>query len=509
MMNSEDNKRIVKNTFVLYFRQIITLIVSLFTSRIILQTLGVTDYGINDVVGGMAVMIGFFSNGMVSMMERFYAYAIGRNDSEELKLVFCMSIIMQIILGIAVIVLAETFGCWFLHNKLMIPAERMDAANWVFQFKIFSFFVGVIVSAYTALIIAQEDMHVFGIMSIFDVAMRLLIACLLMFFGLDKLKLLSVLDFGVYIVVAIIYTTYCKKKYPYLKFRLSWNAKKFREMLSFAVFSMIRSIDGLARTQITGIILNMFFGPIVNAAYGITRSVELGISTLANNVRGAASPQVIKLYARDETDNLLNLSIRICKITYFLMFLMILPVILEAETVLCLWLGKYPEQTPLFMRLALVSPLISVLFASIVQIINATGNINRYALMQIAYSILYLFVVYFVLKMGFPPAIVFVAIAGTTVLQGINAVIFVKKLTNFPLMKYLLYGTCVSLLVSFVAAIVPSLIHFYMGKSLMRFFVVSAASIASCGIFMWFIGLNRYEKEYLLEIIKRKTGRLS
>lgn len=315
---SENNKKIVKNTLALYFRQIITMVVALFTSRIVLQTLGVTDYGINNVVGGVVAMFGFISGTLMSITQRFISVELRKGgDLTVLRKIFSTSMILHVAAAVVVVILAETVGLWFLNNKLVIPAERMAAANWVYQFAVFGFVLTLLNAPLTALIIAHEDMHIYGYMGIFDVVARLVTVYLLVIVNADKLIFFALFGFTVTCIVWLFYAVYCRRKYQEAKFSFVYEKSLAKELGGFGGYVSVNNTIGILLMQGTNIILNIFFGPAVNAARGLANTVNTALLSFGNNFRVTLSPQITMSYAAKKLDTTWSLVERGTRMYYF------------------------------------------------------------------------------------------------------------------------------------------------------------------------------------------------
>jgi len=322
--HAENNKKIVKNTLALYFRQIITMCVALFTSRIVLQTLGVTDYGINNIVGGVVAMFGFLSGTLMSITQRFITVELGKGGNPVvLQRIFSTSMILHFVAGIVVIILAETIGLWFLNNKLVIPVERMIAANWVYQFAVFGFVLSLLTAPLMALIVSHEDMHIYGYVSIFDVVAKLVTVYLLVIVNADKLIFFALFHFIVVCIVRLFYQIYCRRKYQEAKFTFIYDKSLIKELSGFGGFVLTNSILTIFVTQGTNIFLNIFFGPAVNAAKGLAQVVDNALLSFGNNFKSALVPQMTKSYFAKDPNFKWTIAERGTRISYFLLLILV------------------------------------------------------------------------------------------------------------------------------------------------------------------------------------------
>ena len=318
---NNNNKRIAKNTLMLYCRMILTMLVSLYTSRVVLNTLGVEDYGTYNVVGGAVMMFGFFNGAMASATQRFLTFDIGRKDHVQLRKTFNATQLIHIGIALLVFILAETIGLWFVNNKLNLPEGRMEAARWVYHFSLFSFIVTVIQVPYNALIIARERMNVFAYISILDVSLKLLIVFMLTWISFDKLKLYGILIFVVSFIVAAIYRMYTRTHFEETKFLIVKDKSLYKTLISYSVWSLFGAVSLAVKAQGVSIILNIFFGTVINAAQGVANQVSGTVASFVSNFQMASNPQIIKSYAADDKGYMANLVIRTSKFSFFLLFI--------------------------------------------------------------------------------------------------------------------------------------------------------------------------------------------
>lgn len=398
-MTDSSNKRIARNTLLLYFRMLLIIIVGLYTSRVVLNTLGVSDYGIYNVVGGIVAMLAFLNSAMVAASQRFISFELGTGNMEKLKKVFCTSVSIHIVLAIIIFLIAETLGLWFVNTHLNIPPERMEAANWVYQCSILTLLLTIISVPYNSCIVAHEHMKAFAYVSILEAVLKLLIVYLLLLSGdFDKLILYAILVASVAFIIRIVYGIYCKRHFEECTYRLVFDRQLFREMFAFAGWSVIGNFGFAIKDQGSNVILNLFFGTTVNAARGIALQVNGIISNFSNNFTMALNPQITKQYAAGEVETSVKLVYAGCRYSFYLLLLIAVPVMINIDYLLQLWLGTVPEYTSRFLILALVAALIDVMARPLVTALQATGRIKVFQIviciimlceLPLAYIILY------------------------------------------------------------------------------------------------------------------------
>lgn len=353
--HNENTKRIAKNTFLLYIRMFINMGISLFTSRVILKNLGIEDYGIYSVVGGVVIMFSFLTGSLSSAISRFITYSLETENSKRLSYIFSTSVFTQLFLAVVVVGLVEYFGIWFLKYKLNIPVERETAAQWAMHGAVMIFFVNIVSVPYNATIIAHEKMSAFAYISIFDVVLKLFVAFSLYISPYDKLKTYSVCMVFVTAFISFLYVLYCLGHFAECKLKMVFDRAMFKEMTGFAGWSLLGNGATLLNTQGVNIVSNIFFGVVINAAKGIADQISAITMQFVNNFTTAINPQITKSYAIGNYPYLFNLIFKGSKISFFLMLLFTVPLVVEAEFVLSLWLGYYPPKAPLFVRLVLIS----------------------------------------------------------------------------------------------------------------------------------------------------------
>lgn len=406
---TENNKRIAKNVSYLYFRMVFLLLVGLYTSRVVLNALGITDFGIYNVVGGVVAMFGFINGSISTATTRFLTYELGQNsDAQRMRLVFSTALLIHIGICVLLIILFETIGLWYVYNILVVPAERFTAALFVYQFSVVTALISIISVPYNAAIIAHEKMGAFAYISIFEALATLSVALITSYTTTDKLIVYGVLLMVIQIILRIIYGIYCAKHFPETKGEWMFDKQKFKEMGKFSLWIMNGAIALIGYTQGLNLLLNFFFGPAVNAARGIAVTVQGKVMQFCSNFQMAINPQITKNYASGNFEYMHELIYNASKYSVLLMFLLSFPIMIEAEYILKLWLGIVPENTVIFIQITLIIGIIDALRMPLNTSIHATGNIKKFQLYEGGVSLLILPIAYIFLKIGMPPVSAFI-----------------------------------------------------------------------------------------------------
>ena len=501
--SSENNKRIAKNTLLLYFRMLLTMLVSLYTVRVVLNTLGVIDYGIYNVVGGIVTMFSFLSGTMASASERYFAFEIGRNNFLQLKNTFSMTMTIYALMAVVILMLAETLGLWFLNTKMTIPSTRMAAARWVYQFSVFSFIVTMLTIPYHASIIAHERMKVYAYVSIIEVTLKLIIVFLLVFFSVDKLKLYAVLIFAVTILVAFIYQGYCKRKFEESKYSFYWERNLFKELVSYSGWNLFGALARVLNNQGINIILNIFFGPVVNAARGIAYQISSVVNQFAINFFTAVNPQIIKYYAANEKDLMLKLVYQSSKFSFYLLLILSMPVLLETNYLLTIWLKIVPEYVVLFSRLVLITILIDSLSNSLITSALATGKIKIYQMVVGGMLLLNLPVSYAFLRFGYPPqSTMYIAIVIAVICLFLR-LLLLRKMIGLSMQDFIM-KVLTSVFVSIITFSVPYFLTFQLEESFVRLLAISIVSLTTSTLSIYFLGISKEERQFLIHQIQSR-----
>ena len=493
--------RIAKNTLMLYFRQILIMLVSLYTVRVILETLGAEDYGIYNVVAGIVTMFSFMSGAMSMASQRYFSFELGRGNFEQLNKVFNLSLLIYVMIGILILLLGETIGLWFISDKLVIPLEKKNSALWVYQFSIVSFLFTILTSPYMAMIIAHEDMNIYAYVSIVEVSLKLGIVFVLRLIAWDKLTLYGLLILAVTIINTTIYRIICLKKYKECSFLFYWNKDLLKEIVNFTGWNLFGSIAWVCKNQGINILLNQFFNPVIVTARSIASTVNGAVTSFSQNFGTAIRPQIIKTYASGQLKNMLLLVFYGSKGTYLLMYIFVLPLILELPMVLGLWLKNPPEYTVLFTRLVLLDVLMDSMSYSIMSAARATGKIGMYQFISGGILLLNIPVSWILLLMGTPAYSVLIVAFILTFIVFIVRLLILKRLIDFSIrqfFKMVLLPVCV---ISIISAILPIIIYYLLVQSILRLFLITSISVISVCLFSYYIGLNRDERQKVRSIV--------
>ena len=499
---AENNKRIAKNTVYLYIRMLLTMAVSLYTSRVVLNALGVDDYGIFNVVGGLVSMFSLLSGTMYVSISRFLTFELGKGNYSKLSTVFSTSINIQILFSLVTVILAETLGLWFMNCKMNIPLERMYAANWAYQCALISFVIGLISVPYHSIIIAHERMSVYAIFSIIEVLLKLLMVLLLLILPWDKLIFYALLLVILSVIMRIVYVIYCTKNFSESKYHLVFDKSILKEMGKFAGWNYLGSVAAILHTQGLNILMNMFFGVTVNAARGIATQVESAVVMLVNNFTVAINPQITKSYATGDKTYMYSLICKGAKYSYFLMLLASIPIIAEAPMILHLWLGNVPDYTVVFLRLTLIVVLLDTLSDILTMAMQATTNIKLYHIVVSAITLLVLPICYLCYRLGMPVFVGYIICAIIMVVKLLAKVPLLHYMVGLPMATFVNQVIIRALLVTITAIIVPFLIIQYLEPTVSRLVISVLISVLWSFICMSIIGMTRDERYFLMSKAK-------
>lgn len=492
---SENNKRIAKNTLLLYGRMFLLMIVSLYTSRVVLNALGVEDYGIYNVVAGVVTVFSVISGSLSAAIQRFITYELGTGNKERLNKVFCTSINVQIALIIIIVILLETVGLWFLNNKMVIPEERVNAANWLFHFSVITFAINLWSVPYNAEIVAHEKMSVFAYISIFEGVSKLCIASLIIYEPFDRLIYYGLLVLIISIIVRFIYSMYCTRHFEECHYTFIYDKDLLSNIFGFSGWNFIGASSIVLRDHGGNIILNLFFGPAVNAARGVAMSVNSIIQGFTTNFMMSLNPQITKNYANGNHDYMFKLIFQGARLSFYILFIVALPIIMTAPYLLEIWLGTVPDHAASFTRLVIVLSLSECLATPLVTAMLATGKIRNYQLIVGGCQLMNLPVSYLLLRLGLAPESVFVVAIVVSVLCEILRLIMLKKMIGLSVSSFLKNVYLNVILVGIVSCIIPvALVFFYPLCSIVSFIILAMVSFFSAALTIYLVGCTQSDK---------------
>ena len=511
-MPSENTKRIARNTAFLYIRMLLLMGVAFYTSRVVLNALGVEDFGIYNVVGGVVAMFSFLTGTFTSATQRFLNYEMGLGNQQRLREIFSMSITLNVMIVVLIIGALEVVGLWFINHKLVIPSGRLVAAHWVFQFSLLAMAVTIVSTPYNALIIAHERMDVFAYISIVEAVLKLVVALVISFCGGDKLIVYAFLILLVALVVRVIYSFYCKRKFPECRYKFYWDRKLFREMGSFAGWNLYGNFAFVMVTQGLNMLLNMFFGPAVNAARAIAVQVQTAIQGFATNFTLAVNPQITQNCAQGKWNEMFNLVCFSAKYAFFLLLILITPVLLETEILLKIWLKQVPDYAVVFVRLMLIQLLLAIIIYPLQTSIHATGKMKLYQLLTGSLTLLNIPISYLLLCLGMDATVVFWVNIVINFLMIFAMLYVLYKAMDFPCLLFMRRVLGVILKIVFIIGVFVFLINMlhwdssYVG-AFAKMFLMLVVTFAV----VWFCGMNRHEhlliKNYVTAVFCRFKSR--
>lgn len=506
---SDNNKRIAKNTLLLYVRMLFTMAVSLFTSRVILNTLGVEDYGINNVVGGIVTMFTVLSGSLSSSISRFITFELGKGNLQRLKTVFSTGVNIQLGMSLLVVILAEAVGIWFLNTKMNIPVERLNAANWVFQCAILTFVLNLLSVPYNAAIIAHEKMSAFAYISVVEVTLKLIIVYMLTISPFDRLKTYAVLLLLVGAIIRFIYGYYCKRHFEECTYHFILDKPVLKKMTGFAGWNFLGNGAYMLNTQGVNILMNLYFGVAVNAARGVATQVDAALKQFVNNFTTAVNPQITKSYAQGDLDYMHKLVCRSAKFSAFLMMFFAVPIILETNTILAIWLKTVPDYAVIFLQWIIISSFMDTVLAnSLVTSMFATGKIKRYQIIVTTVGCLVFPLSWIAFKLGFEPQVGYILYFIIYTILLFVRLYLLKDMVKLPVMMYIrevLYKLAPVIVVGFA---IPGILILTMDAGWLRLILVCLLSVLVTAASEYFIGLSNKEKDFVAEKIKLVIGKI-
>ncbi|OKZ11420.1 MAG: hypothetical protein BHV77_19800 [Bacteroides sp. 43_108] len=496
---TQNNKRIAKNTLLLYFRMLLTMAVSIYTSRVVLSTLGVEDYGIYNVVGGVVAMFSVISGSLSAAISRFITYELGKGDKKVLENIFSSAVTIQLALGLIIFILAEAVGVWFLNAKMNIPESRMYAANWVFQLSMVTFIINLISVPYNAAIIAHERMSAFAYISILEVSAKLLIVYLLLISPIDKLIFYAILMTLVALIIRFVYGYYCKRHFEECTYHFIFDSSLLKRMFGFAGWNFIGASSAILRDQGGNVLMNLFCGPTANAARGIANQVNAAVQGFVTNFMTALNPQITKSYASGEKEYMKTLIYQGARLSFYMLFFLSAPIIINTHYVLEIWLKTVPEHTVLFIRLILIFTMSESISSPIVTGMLATGNIKKYQIAVGSLQMMNLPISYILLYNGFGPQVVFITAIFISQCCLIARLWIAHYALELQILQYIYRVYINILLVSSTSLIIPFIIVNFIQESFFCFLLSSVVSVICTFLSIYFIGCNKNERVFINE----------
>jgi len=482
----------------------LSMLVALYTTRIVLEMLGVVDFGIYNVVGGLVVLAGSLVNSMASASQRFLSFEIGKANFDKLKRTFSITLSIYLIFSILVLILSETVGLWFFFNKLNIPDERYFASFWVYQLSVFAFLANILRVPFNASIIAHEKMGFYAWTSFLEVFLKLLLIYCLILFDFDKLILYSILTLVVVFITTLIYILYCYFNFPETRYKFVYEKEIFISIMNFSGWTIFDSTSNVAKKEGVNILLNIFFNSTINSARGIAFQVSNQVTSFVGNFQTAVSPQMTKYYASNEFFKLKTLYFRSSKFTFYLLYALSLPVILEMEILLGWWLSEVPEYTLIFVRLIIINVLIDSFAGTTNLLVQATGNIKNYQVFSGIIIFLNLPISYLFLENGYPPETTIIISIIISAMLVFGRLIIANSIINFNLYDYFKNVIIRNIEVCILCSLVPVYIFLNSELGLSSFLLIFFTSIISTMISIYIVGLEINEKTIIRDLIINK-----
>ena len=480
------------------------MLISLYTSRVVLQTLGIQDFGIYNIVGGVIVLFSFLNNAMTSSVQRFLNFELGNKDIKQAQSYFSASLIIHLCLGLLVIVLGETFGVWFLETYLQIPSERENAAFWVLQFTLLGTFFGIIRTPYNAVIIAEERMNVFAILSVIESMLKLLIVFLLLLISYDKLIVYSALMSFILALISFLYYIMCRKS-PIAKYHRCSDHSLYKKLLNFSIWSLFGSVANMGASQGVNIILNMFCGVTVNAAMGICNQVQGAVSSFLYSFQTAMNPQIVKSYAVGNQNEFHKLLLRTSKYSFFLMHILALPIFFCCKDILSIWLVSVPEYTVEFCKLIIIYSLLDSVQGPLWTSVQATGKIRNYQVLVSVIILANLPMTFLILFLDGSPVWALIIKVALNVLLLVFRTFYLRQLIQFPVMEFIRKVLVPCVVVAFLGFVILIVLPCVSNRFLNIAYII-VVSTAISTILFYFIGLDLAEKNLCKSFLKAKFG---
>lgn len=503
--SQQNNKRIAKNTLMLYARMILVMGVTLYTSRVILNALGVSDFGVYNVVGGVVSMFGFINTSLGNASSRFVTYALGKGDRDELQKIFNCVVTIHYLIAVIVLLLAETVGLWFVTEKLVIPEGRETAAFWVYQSSVIAAFIMLASTPFNGLIIAHERMSAFAYISILETLLRLIICLLLYIIPFDRLIIYSILIVVMQIAVRLLYTLYCHKHFEESHYRLVWDKEKSRTIFAYAGWTLNGELAIVGYTQGINILLNLFFGPVVNAARGIAVQVQNAVMNFFRNFQVAVRPQIIKSYAQGDYVYMHKLVLTCSRYSFYLMLIVSLPILFQTEYILRLWLGTVPEHSVSFVQIMIFVGMNYTFNTPTTMALHATGNIKKFQIIEGTMLLSVVPIAYLLLRFyHISPESVFITYFFVEVITQIVRVIIIYPIIKMPIRFYFTKVMWPILKVSSFVWVAPFFVNNLLNtQNFIKLVVVCIICVLSTIVCVFVLGMNNSERLFVIGKVKK------
>lgn len=504
--NQSNNKRVAKNTLYLYLRMIIVMGITLYTTRALLAVLGVEDYGVYNVVCGFVSMFSFLNTSMANGTQRFYNYEIGKNGESGVSKIFSHAVVIQIVMAIVILLVVETFGLWYLYNKMVIPDGRFGAAIWIFQFSMIQLFLVMITVPYSAAVMAYEKMDFYALVSIIDAILKLVIVLILPYASFDTLVYYGALMTLISVLNYVLNWGYAKRKFKNIVYCAKWDKGLFNSILSFSGWNIFGSVSHMMQSQGVNLILNAFWGTIVNAANGVATQVNSAVNSLTAGFVTAVRPQMIKNYASGNINYLRKMYYSVSKLTFFLVMILAVPLIGEIDTILDIWLGigKYPEMAAVFCQLTMFMTICNSYATPTSIIVHATGKMKKFQIVVSMVTLMIIPIAYVAAKLGCEASLIIILSAMVTIAAQVTRLILIKEQVDFPVWDYCKKVFAPTWCVLAVSLIVAVILHSTTPQHITWSIFRMAVSVLFSCVAIYFIGINKSEKQLVVTFIKKR-----
>lgn len=504
----QDNSRIAKNAIFLYGRLILTMFISLYTTRVVLNVLGIVDFGIYNVVCGFVALFSFLNTTMSNGIQRFYNYEAGKNGIEAVTRVYQTAILIQLLLTLLILLIIEPFGIWYINNVMVIPDDRIFAANWVFQFSLLSLVFLVLQVPFSAAVMAHEKMDYYATVGILDAFLKLGIVFVLPYIRSDSLIVYGLLVFMVSILNFLLYSIYALKNFSELKLAKVYHKDLFKNIFKFTGWNLVEMFAWTTQGQGVNMVMNFFCGPVANAAQGIASNISSAINSFCSNLSVAFRPQLVQSYAAGNYARTTNMMFTMSKAMFVMMTMMVIPLSLEMNFVLKIWLGDViPEYTLQFAILVLLSMLPRNMTMALSQVVHASGKMKNYQLGSAIIILLVLPISYILLKLSYSPVYIYICNIIIFILLWIVDLYLLRKIFSFSMKKYFNKVAIPCILIMIISAVFPYVVHQFMSESFLRLIIVSVVAIIAIVIISYIILLNNKEKELLIGMLRKKFNK--